>query len=135
MSQQRQLETLKERARAGERPAVTVDGETYEFSSVVWGGASPLVGLIDPHGATTWKTAAEWTRNGAKFAARSRSLAKVTRPTRPRPSHAGTRVAVREVMVPVPTSPVARVAEPTHKTRSQLDLEIEELLESDEGSP
>ncbi len=51
-----------------------------------------------------------------------------------KPRRAGTGAVVREVMVPVPASPTARATEPTHKTRSQLDLEIEELLESDEGS-
>jgi hypothetical protein len=160
MSQQRHLETLRERAMRGERPAVTVGNATYEFSGVVWGGASPRVQLIDPSGTPVSRSAAEWTRMGAKFVGRSRSLARATAAGRAglaRRASSPREVIVREVMVPAPTpiAPAAVAPAPvvvevpraprtrsrtprspsttaggSDKTPSQLNREIEDVVDA-----
>jgi len=86
MSQQRHLETLRARKSAGERPVVRVGEHDHEFLSVSWGGASPLVTLASPGGQATARTAAQWTRDGARFLGRSRDLARQARATRARSS-------------------------------------------------
>ena len=85
MSQQRILETLRDRRRRGEFPAVDVGGVVYEFGGVVFGGTSPSVQLIDPQGKHHTKAAIDWARAGANFRARSRNLRTSYAPSTPRP--------------------------------------------------
>lgn len=138
MSQQRHLETLKKRAIDKERPAVTVGDETYEFQSVVWGGASPLVSLVDPRGSSSWKTAAEWTRLGAKFAGRSRSLAKApATSTQKRLQREAQREALLQTIED--TRVQASMARhhgtrPGEKTAAELEHKIMELLDQMTGA-
>ncbi len=75
MTQQHVLEQLSARVRSGGRPVVRVGDLDYEFKAVSFGGSSPLVQLADGSGVVSSRTAAQWTKAGAKFAARSRDLA------------------------------------------------------------
>lgn len=122
MSQQRQLETLRARRQAGERPVVRVGDDDYEFAGVVWGGASPLVSLLDPSGRQIARTAAEWTRGGARFLGRSRDLAKV-RASRIRES-------------PAAAAPVGESTStaPAHRTPGGLMADVERYLAEAPGS-
>lgn len=73
-TQQRVLQVLAHRFDSGERPAVDVRGQVWEFGGVIFGGVSPGVALISPDGRRVSRSAAAWTKVGAKFVARSRDL-------------------------------------------------------------
>lgn len=110
MSQQRHLETLRARKIAGERPVVRVGDVDHEFLSVGWGGASPLVTLADPAGRSATKTAAQWTKDGARLVGRSRDLAGRARragPGVPRSSPKRLMAEVEQYLAQPTAAPVA----------------------------
>jgi hypothetical protein len=60
------LETLAAKRASGKRAVVDVDGTSYNFVAVRWGGTSPIV-ILEIGGANIVHSAAEWKRLGAKL--------------------------------------------------------------------